>query len=199
VFSTTGDMTDPPLGTDTALGVPYIDAVNITSRGLVTMVSFFATNLCNDNQIQFGAFEALSPLSSLTDFQSITDTGDLTVDLTSLSSSSMQRVDISLCVLPNTPAGCQGNAFFIDQGQYFGSYAAQCRFGYFPLGSSSYPRTYYRYSYDPFTQTDSEATYSNSYDNVVLQQITIAQLIPTGIREFRFYFIDERNIQYDLI
>ncbi len=145
------------------------------SRGLVTQVSFYADNGCNDNQIYFGAFEALSPLSSSAQFQLITQSDALSVDLSN-GPSSMERVDISLCIFPNVPTGCQGNAFLIDQGQYFGSYAAECRFGFSPVGPTDYPRTYYKFSYNPFTSTSTSASYSNSYTNVVLQEITIAEL-----------------------
>jgi hypothetical protein len=182
IFNTTGDMHDSPTGNDTTVSIPYVDAVNITSPGLVTMVSFYANNGCKDNQIYFGAFEALTPLSSLTDFRLITQSGAMSVDRSN-ASSSMQRVNISLCLSPNLPVGCQANAFFIDQGQYFGSYASQCKFGYSPVGPAGYPRTYYRFSYNPFTSDGSPATYSNSYSNVVLQEITIAQLTAGMIRK----------------
>jgi hypothetical protein len=168
-------MSYSPTGNRATPSIPYINAVNSTSRGLVTQVSFYADNGCNDNQIYFGAFEALTSLSSLTQFQLVTQSGALSVDLSN-ASSSMQQVNISLCIFPNVPAGCQGNAFLIDQGQYFGSYAAECRFGFSSVGPTDYPSTYYRYSYNPFTSTITSASYSNSFTNVVLQEITIAEL-----------------------
>ncbi len=184
LFTTSGDMTDNPTGTDTTLGAPYIDAVAITARGLVTTVSFYANNGCKDNTIRFGAFKALTPLSTSTEFELVSQSGAISVDRSS-SSFAMQRVDISLCVLPNTPSGCQANAFVIDQGQYFGSYASQCRFGYSPVGPNGYPKSYYKYTYNPFTSANPTATYVNDFVNVVLQQITIAELT-TGIKEFTF-------------
>ncbi len=147
--------------------------MNATSAGLVTTVSFYANNQCNDNRIYFGAFEALSSLSSSAEFQLVTQSGAISVNLSGSSSSSMQRVDISLCVLQNTPTGCQGNAFYIDQGQYFGSYASQCIFAYSTVGPNGYPTSYYTYGDNPFTDITS-ASYSNSFNNVVLQEITIA-------------------------
>lgn len=178
-FSTAGDMNVAPSGTDTSVAIPYIDAVSVTSRGLVTKVSFYANNQCNDNRIYFGAFEAVN--LSAAKFQLITQSGAISVDRSS-TSSVVQRVDVSLCVLPNRPTGCQGNAFFIDQGQYFGSYASQCKFAYSPVGPNNYPKTYYKYSYNPFTSASTSATYSNSYNNVVLQGITIAELT-TGMNK----------------
>jgi len=181
-------MYNSPTGTDTSVRIPYVDAVSTTSAGLVTIVSFYANNQCDDNQIYFGAFEALSSLSSSAEFQLVTQSGALSVDLSS-SSSSMQRVDISLCVLPNTPTGCQGNAFYIGQGQYFGSYASQCIFAYSYVGPSDYPRSYYTNNYNPFTDSGS-AIYSNSYSNVVLQEITIA-ILTTSMRKTRILFFSK--------
>ncbi|CAF4046890.1 unnamed protein product, partial [Adineta steineri] len=175
IFTTSGDMIDPPTGTDTTLGAPYIDAVSITARGLVTMVSFYANNGCVDSGIQFGAFSTTPPLSSSNTFQLVTQSGPISVDRSSYSTS-MQRVDISLCLSSNNPVGCKGNAFVIEQGQYFGSYASSCRFAYSPVGSSGYPTTYYKYTYNPFTSNPSSAIYVHDFNNVVLQQITIAQL-----------------------
>ncbi|CAF1529633.1 unnamed protein product, partial [Adineta steineri] len=175
IFTTSGDMIDPPTGTDTTLGAPYIDAVSITARGLVTMVSFYANNGCVDSGIQFGAFSTTPPLSSSNTFQLVTQSGPISVDRSSYSTT-MQRVDISLCLSSNNPVGCQGNAFVIGQGQYFGSYSSSCRFAYSPVGSSGYPTTYYKYTYNPFTSNPSSAVYVHDFNNVVLQQITIAQL-----------------------
>jgi hypothetical protein len=177
-------MTYSPIGNRAAPGIPYINAVNVTSGGLVTQVSFYADNTCDDNQIYFGAFEALSPLSSLTQFQLVTQSGVISIDRSN-ASSSMERVDISLCIFPNIPAGCQANAFLIDQGQYFGSYASECQFGFSPVGPTDYPRTYYKSSYNPFTSTTTSAIYSNSFSNIVLQEITIAELT-TGMIIFTY-------------
>jgi len=179
-------MYDSPTGNDTAVGIPYIDGRSTNSSGLVTKVSFYANNACIDNQIYFGAFEALTPLSSSTEFQLITQSGTISVNRSS-SPSSMERVDISLCVLQNIPVGCQAKAFFIGQGQYFGSFASQCKFAYFPLGSTGYPRTYYKFSYNPFISDNTPAIYVDDYNNVVLQEITIAELT-AGMIKFTYHF-----------
>jgi hypothetical protein len=177
-------MSYSPTGNRATPAVPYINAVNVTSLGLVTQVSFYADNTCDDSQIYFGAFEALTPLSSLTQFQLVTQSGAISVDLNG-ASSSMQLVVIPLCIFPNVPVGCKATAFVIDQGQYFGSYASQCQFGFSPVGPNDYPRTYYVYSYNPFTSTTTSAIYSNSFNNVVLQEITIAELT-TGMIIFTY-------------
>jgi hypothetical protein len=178
-------MSYSPTGNRATPAVPYINAVNVTSGGLVTQVSFYADNTCDDSQIYFGAFEALSPLLSSAQFQLVTQSGAISVNLSGTSSSLMQLVVIPLCIFPSIPVGCQATAFVIDQGQYFGSYASQCHFGFSPVGPTDYPRTYYKYSYNPFTSTTTSAIYSNSFSNVVLQEITIAELT-TGMIIFTY-------------
>jgi hypothetical protein len=87
----------------------------------------------------------------------------------------MKLVNISLCVNSSTPSGCQGHAFMIDSGQYFGSYSSQCIMGFAPTSRLVYQSTYYEQSSNPFASgAQTSAMYSNAdYSNVVLQYITI--------------------------
>jgi len=148
----------------------YIDAVAVNISGLVTQVSFYAAQTCNDNRIYFGAFTALGS----SQFDLIAKTNPLSVDRTLDSDSSMKLVTISLCMASSNITGCQGNAFQIGNGQYFGSYTSQCIMGFVPILPSIYPSTYYQQSSNPFLHSASTtATYSNNYINVVLQYITV--------------------------
>jgi len=164
-----------PNGQPASLDTPYIDAVAINVNGLVTQVAFYAANSCNDSNIYFGAFSALTPISLSTEFNLTADSGPLSVDRTSDSDTAMKLVNISLCVTPSTPSGCQGHAFTIDNGQYFGSYSSQCIMGYAPTSPLVYQSTYYEQSSNPFANgAQTNAFYSNTaYSNVVLQYITI--------------------------
>jgi hypothetical protein len=169
-----------PNGQPAAVNIPYIDAVAVNNDGLVTQVSFYAAQSCNDNNIYFGAFSALTSISSSTEF-SLTDSSNaLSVDRTSDTDVSMELVTISLCI-GSTPVGCQGNAFQINNGQYFGSYSSQCIMGYAPTSTSVYRSTYYQQSSNPFTNSaQPNAYYSNAYANVVLQYIQIQSTDTSG-------------------
>ncbi len=138
-------------------------------------MAFYAAQSCNDNNIYFGAFSALTHTSSSIEFNLTDDSGPLSVNRTSDPNSSMKLVTISLCVTPSTPSGCQGHAFMIDNGQYFGSYSSQCIMGYAPTSPLVYPSTYFEQSSNPFANgAQTNAFYSNTaYSNVVLQYITI--------------------------
>jgi hypothetical protein len=153
--------------------ITYIDAVAVNIGGLVTQVSFYASKQCQDNNIYFGAFSAQSAISSSTQFHLTAESNPLSLDLSSNSDNSMQLVTISLCISSSNPVGCQGQAFTISSGQYFGSYAPQCIMGYTPVSSSVYPSTYYQTS-NPFPSgAQTTATYINNYQNVVLQYATV--------------------------
>jgi len=176
-----GGYVNTPNGQPASVNTPYIDAVANSVDGLVTDVSFYAAHSCNDNNIYFGAFSALSNISSSTEFNLTASSGPLSIDRTSDSDSSMKLVTISLCTASSTPSGCQGQAFEIDKGQYYGSYSAQCIMGYAPTSASVYPYTYYQMSTNPFANgAQTSAYYSNSYPNVVLQYITILPPNATG-------------------
>jgi hypothetical protein len=153
----------------------------VSVDGLVTQVSFYAAHNCSDNNIYFGAFSALSNISSLTEFNLIASSGPLSINRTSDSDMSMKLVTISLCTASLTPSGCQGQAFDIDKGQYFGSYSAQCIMGYAQTSANVYPYTYYQTSTNPFANgAQTSGYYINNYPNVVLQYVTIQPKNATG-------------------
>jgi hypothetical protein len=168
-----------PSGAPATTNTPYIDAEPVNMTGLVIQVSFYAAQSCNDNQIYFGAFSALSAMpTSPAEFDLTASSNALSLDRTSDSDTSMELVTISLCITSSTPAGCQGQAFNINNGQYFGSYSAQCIMGFAPTPPNIYPSTYYKLFSNPFANgAQTDAFYINSYTNVVLQYITIQ---PTG-------------------
>ncbi len=143
-------------------------------------MAFYAAQLCDDNNIYFGAFSDIGSTSSSIELNLTDDSGPLSVNRTSDSDSSMKLVTILLCVSPSTPNGCQGQVFNIDSGQYFGSYSNQCIMGYAPTPITVYPSTYYQQSSNPFANgAQTSAYYSNTaYQNVVLQYITVQ---PTNI------------------
>jgi hypothetical protein len=161
--------------------------VNVT--GLVIEVSFYAAQSCNDSHIYFGAFSALSAMPiSPAEFNLTASSGSLHVDRTSDADSSMKLVTISLCTNSSTPVGCQGNAFKIDDGQYFGSYSVQCIMGFAPTPPAIYPSTYYQQSSNPFANgAQTAAFYTNGYTNVVLQYITIQPTNETS--QVIFFFL----------
>jgi hypothetical protein len=156
-------------------------------RNYNAQISFYALYTCNDTNIYFGAFSALISISSSTQF-SLTDSSNaLSVDRTSDTDNSMKLVTISLCV-GSTSVGCQGKAFQINSGQYFGSYSPQCVMGFAPTSSSIYPSTYYQQSSNPFSSgAQPAATYINNYPNVVLQYIKIERRDTAGQTPFCFF------------
>ena len=164
-----------PNGQPATLSTAYIDAIAANITGLVTQVSFYAAQSCNDKNIYFGAFSVLTPISSSSNVFSLTaDSHPLLIDRTSESDTTMKLVTISLCVTSSPQSDCQGKAFTINNDQYFGSYSTQCIMGYAPTSASVYPSTYFQQSSNPFANGDqATATYTNSYANVVLQYITI--------------------------
>jgi hypothetical protein len=163
-----------PNGQSATLSTPYIDAVAVNITGLVTQLSFYAAQSCNDSNIYFGSFAALTLINSSTVFNLTASSGSLSVDRSLDSDIIMKLVTISLCVTSSTPTNCQGKAFSITNGQYFGSYSAQCIMGFAPTSISVYPSTYFQESSNPFANdAQTSATYTNSYANVVLQYITI--------------------------
>jgi hypothetical protein len=136
-------------------------------------VSFYAAHSCNDHHIYFGAFSALTPTSSSTEFLLTHSSNALTVDRTSDIDKSMKLVTISLCV-NSAPVGCQGKAFPINAEQYFGSYSSQCHMDFVPTSPSVYPSTYSQHSSSPYaTGSPHNAYYSNVFPIVVLQYIEI--------------------------
>jgi hypothetical protein len=151
----------------------YINAVAVDINGLVTQVSFYAAYTCNDHHIYFGAFSALTSISSSTEFTLTQSSGAVSVVRTSDTDRSMKLVTISLCV-DSTSVNCQGQAFQITAGQYFGSYSRQCNIGFTLTSSSDYPSTYSQHSSSPYAPGSSpKAYYSNVFPIVVLQYIEI--------------------------
>jgi hypothetical protein len=151
----------------------YINAVAVDINGLVTQVSFYAAHSCNDHHIYFGAFSALTSISSSTEFSLTQSSNALSVVRTSDRDKSMKLVTISLCV-DSTSIDCQGQAFQINVGQYFGSYTRQCNIGFTLTSSSDYPSTYSQHSSNPYAPGSSpKAYYSNGFPIVVLQYIEI--------------------------
>jgi hypothetical protein len=174
----------------------------VNVNGLVTQVAFYAAQSCNDNQIYFGAFSALSAMpTSPAEFNLTASSDALSLNRTSDSDTSMKLVTISLCINSSTPAGCQGQAFTINNGQYFGSYSVQCIMGFAPTPPAVYPSTYYQQSSNPFANgAQTDAFYTNGYTNVVLQYITIQLTNQTGQNDFlrliSISFIIFRFMQY---
>ncbi|CAF1100372.1 unnamed protein product [Didymodactylos carnosus] len=150
----------------------FVDAVPVNVSGIVTAVAFYTTNSCNDSNIQFGSFDFTSNTSTIVNLKLSKQSGPLSVNLQSSGYTTPTLYNITLCNDPvqNNPPGCQGVAFPITTGQYFGSYATQCQMGYTAMGT--YPGTYYELTDNPFN-TSAQYAYTIANANTLLQYITV--------------------------
>lgn len=114
-------------------GITYIDTHRLASiNGLVSSVSFYADQSCDQATVEFGAFELITRnVDKNTAELVITQkSGPLRVSDLPQFRSSMNLVTIQLCDEQKPTKDCQGKQFHILPHQYVGVRSDSCRLGY---------------------------------------------------------------------
>lgn len=162
-------------------GITYIDTHRLASiNGLVSSVSFYADQSCDQATVEFGAFELITRnVDKNTAELVITQkSGPLRVSDLPQFRSSMNLVTIQLCDEQKPTKDCQGKQFHILPHQYVGVRSDSCRLGYAdPPTNRLFATTWIpeNDNINPFDKNHPQVKYVPS-DYIVLQTVTIDQM-----------------------